>query len=1009
MVKIYTKLFVTALSVLALQSQAQVTAYSENFGGSGVTTFPGSWTSASSDWLIDANDLNGGGVPVCTIPGTSGNSVMAGADGTNGVPQSSVSEPFSTVGFSNMVITWNGYRGFGAPVVTLAISTDNVSYTTLSFTDVTDDDTWHALAPVAIPPAFEGQPTVYLRWSYVTTATNFFAFDDLKVEGVTSPIFYWNGSGALTSLSSWGTNTNGTGIPPGSFTANQQIFNLVNNTSATLSSSLTIGGTGSILNVGDGITGINFTTNAALAFTGGAKMNVLNTSTLTLQSATFPASSDVVISTGSTINFAQSSVVSIWATTYHNLTISGTADKNSVGSPVVNGILNLSTANLAMTNSSLLTLTLNGTITGSGSLKTGNSRLTIGGSGAFGTINFTPGFTALIINQLNVNRASAGQVTLGESIAVTGISNLQNGTINLNGKRLSLNGAITFPSTASNGNFMGSATSTLAIGGAGAFTNNALFMNQSSASDRTLFDLSITRNNGQVLNIGNPLEIINSITTASTSIASAGNLTLKADASRSAMVNAMSTGGAITGNVTVETIAATSGTTGWTNLSPTVNGMTVASWDGQFPMSCSGCINDENSAGGYFVSIQGWDETLSGGAEYVELTGSSPLALGKGFWVYLGTGTSSTSPILITTAGSLGQGVFTVPVTVSAQSGDNLVANPYAAPISWTAVASDPSNSNLDGSAIVYSPAGGQITLNGSGASTPGGFINGGVIARGQGFYVHATSAGNVTFREAHKSTANTSANPILKAASTPATNEFRLSIAGPYAGYDEALFIFDNNATENFDRMLDAYKMFSTPGYVGYPGVYSQYTSISSRMGNKDYAINSIPSNGSNDLVMPILAKAMVAGTYTIAPIDIQNVPAGACVILKDKLLGVSHNLRTGAYVCTLSDTTQTPRFELTICRTNLSTGIQNAAAAGEQIFINQDQAGAYVKTSFEGSTKATISAYNTMGQKLMADKEVEGKENTTYLDLGNVHSQVVIIKVTTATQSSVKKLYMN
>lgn len=1009
MVKIYTKFFVTALSVLALQSQAQVTTYVENFGGAGVTTFPGGWTSASPDWLIDANDLNGGGVPACTVPGSSGNSVMAGADGTNGVAQSSVSEPFSTVGFSNLAVSWNGYRGSGAPVVSLAISTDNISYTNIPFTDVPSDDAWHAVSPISIPGAFAGQTTVYLRWSYVTTATNFFAFDDIKVEGVTSPIFYWNGSGALTSLSSWGTNTNGTGLPPSNFTANQQIFNLVNNTSATLSSSLTIGGTGSVLNVGDGVTGINFTTNAALAFTGGAKMNVLNTSTLTMQSATFPASSDVVINSGSTIDFAQSSVVSIWATTYHNLTISGSADKNLSGSPVVNGILNLNGANLAMTNSALLTLTLNGTITGSGSLKTGNSRLTIGGSGAFGTINFTPGFTALIINQLNVNRASAGQVTLGESVAVTGIANLQNGTINLNGKKLSLNGAITFPSTASNGNFIGSATSSLSIGGSGAFTNNTLFMNQGSSATRSLFEFSINRNNGQALNLGNQLEIINSITTASTSIASGGNLTLKADASRSAMVTAMSTGGAITGNVTVETIAATSGTTGWTNLSPTVNGMTVASWDGQFPMSCSGCINDEYSAGGYFVSIQGWNEGLSGGAEYVELTGSSPLALGKGFWVYLGTGQSSSSSVLITTTGSLGQGVFTTPVTVSAQSGDNLVANPYASPISWTAVASDPSNSNLDGSAIVYSPVGGQITLNGAGASTPGGFISGGVIPRGQGFYVHATGAGNVTFRETHKSTANTSANPILKAAATQAANEFRLSIAGPYAGYDEALFIFDNNATENFDRMLDAYKMFSTPGYVGYPGVYSQYTSISSRMGSKDYAINAIPSNGSNDLVIPILAKAMVAGTYTIAPIDIQNIPSGSCVILKDKLLGVSHNLRTGAYVCTLSDTTQTPRFELTVCRADMSTGIRNATSVNDQIFINQDQAGAYVKTSFEGNTKATISAYNTMGQKLMTDKEVEGKENTTYLDLGNVHSQVVIIKVTTATQSSVRKIYMN
>jgi hypothetical protein len=407
MVKNCTKLVLAALSFLALTSTAQVTAYSEDFGGAGVTTFPASWVSETSDWLIDANDLNGGGVPACTVPGSSGNSVMAGADGTNGVAQESISEFFSTVGFSNLTVSWNGYRGTGAPTVSLSISTDNVTYTPLAFTDVATDDAWHALTPVAIPAIFEGQSTVYLRWTYVTTATNFFAFDDIKVEGVTSPIFYWNGSGPLVSFSSWGTNPDGSGLMPSSFTANNQIFNLVNNTTATLSNSLTIGGTSSILNVGDGVTGINFITNAGLTFTGGAKMIVLNTSTLTLQSATMPGSADVVINTGSTINFAQSSVVSIWPSTYHNLTISGSADKNSGGSPVVNGVLNLNGRNLALTNSALLTLTLNGTITGSGSLKTGNSRLTIGGSGAFGTINFTAGFTALSVNQFNVNRTGS--------------------------------------------------------------------------------------------------------------------------------------------------------------------------------------------------------------------------------------------------------------------------------------------------------------------------------------------------------------------------------------------------------------------------------------------------------------------------------------------------------------------------------------------------------------------------------------------------------------------------
>ncbi|MES2131158.1 MAG: hypothetical protein V4506_02345 [Bacteroidota bacterium] len=1007
MVRIYTKLIAIAFAFFAFnKAVAQIPAYTQDFGGVGNTSFPGGWTFTSGDWLIDPNDMNGGGVPTCTVAGSSGNSEMAGGDGSASLEQS-VSNPFSTVGFSNLTVKWNGFGLPGAPTLSLEVSSDNVSYTSLPFTNVTADGAWHTTSTISIPAGFEGLNNVYLRWSYTGTGLgNFFALDDISVVGVPSPIFYWDGSGPIDDVTSWWSTISGTGLHPANFTANNQIFNLVNNTSGTLSSSLTIGGSGSALVVGDGATGINFIVNADLAFNTGAQMLVLNTSTLTLQSANIPAVTDVVINTGSTIDFAQSTQVSIWAATYSNLTISGGADKDQAGSPVVNGILNLNGRSLVMRNSALFNLNLNGTITGSGSIKTGGSKLNIGGSGAFGTINFGTGFTTQVVNQFNVNRTGGGSLTLGTNLTTTSASNLQNGTIDLNGNALVLGGAITFPNTISNGCFIGSNTSSLTINGSGSITNS-LFMNQGSASSKTIRDLTMNRN-AVTLTIGNSLNIINSITPTLGTIASGGNVTLKADATRSAMVGVI--GGSMTGNLTVETIAATSGTTGWTNLSPTVNGLTVSSWDGQFPMSCSGCINDENSAGGYFVSIQGWNEAASGGAEYVELTGSSALTLGKGFWVYLGTGSTSTSAITITNSGTIGQGNFTTPVTVSAQSGDNLVSNPYPAPINWSLVAGDASNSNLDGSAIVYSPAGGQITLNGSGASTPGGFISGGIIPRGQGFYVHATSGGNVTFKEAHKSTANTAANPILRSStSVSASNEFRLSIAGPYAGYDEALFIFDNNATTSFDRMLDAYKMFSTPGYLGYPGVYSQYTSISSQMGNKNYAINALPINGNGDLVIPILAKAMVSGSYTIAPIDIQNIPAGSCVTLKDKLLGVDHNLRTGAYVCTLSDTAKTARFELTVCRTAVTTGFQNVSANSNLIFINQDQNGAYVKTSFEENTKATISAYNTMGQKLIADKEVEGKEGTTYLDLGNVHSQVVIIKVTTAKESSVKKLFVN
>lgn len=92
--------------------------------------------------------------------------------------------------------------------------------------------------------------------------------------------------------------------------------------------------------------------------------------------------------------------------------------KTYIASTIVNGILNLAATNFQMVNSTLKTLTLNGTILGSGSLVTANSRLTIGGSGAFGTLRFAVG-TSTLINNFTVNRPS-GVITLGSSLVVGG-------------------------------------------------------------------------------------------------------------------------------------------------------------------------------------------------------------------------------------------------------------------------------------------------------------------------------------------------------------------------------------------------------------------------------------------------------------------------------------------------------------------------------------------------------------------------------------------------------------
>ena len=117
----------------------------------------------------------------------------------------------------------------------------------------------------------------------------------------------------------------------------------------------------------------------------------------------------------------------------------GITINNSVGvsmgslARTINGTLNMNSGTLNINGQTLL---LNGPVVGSGTLSgSSNTNLTIGG--ATGTLNFTPGSSAL--NNLIIN--SSGIATLGTSLDIYGTIDLETspgGILDLNGRNLSL-------------------------------------------------------------------------------------------------------------------------------------------------------------------------------------------------------------------------------------------------------------------------------------------------------------------------------------------------------------------------------------------------------------------------------------------------------------------------------------------------------------------------------------------------------------------------------------------
>ena len=588
--------------------------------------------------------------------------------------------------------------------------------------------------------------------------------------------------------------------------------------------------------------------------------------------------------------------------------------------------------------------------------------------------------------------------TLGNNLLVNRFTHTT-GKIAIGTTSLTINGITTFPTSAAIGAFVGSRTSSLSIvTPAGGSVTNSLFMDQTSSTTKSLFDLTFTRA-GQTLTIGNSLEIINSITPTTGTIALGGKVTLKNNATTKSRLGVVS--GAVTGNLIVENFIP-GGSAGWACIGPPgISGLKVSDWDGGggsstgIAMTCSGCIYGPTSAGSYFVSIQA--DPAGTDVTYTELISTDNLTPGVGYWVYIGNS--------LTTAIDITQTKTMTPVTGNKSSTSAFASNPYPSPLSLSALqASNPGLGAIhwwDAASSAYIVVNGGVPTN--------------IIPMGQAFY--AAGVASVNFHETDKDvTSTTNIRSIQKTSGSNKNTSsigsvFQLQINGEVGGSDNTYIRLHDDATFGYDILLDGYKPSAhTPVNPSIVGINNLKPSIATVNSNQNYQINSLPSTFASNLTIPVLAKVKTSGQYTISPIDIQNLPNGMCVMLKDNLLHVTHDLTTGAYTCYIADTTSTPRFELTLCGNQTTTSIAQLNINNNNVLIGQDAAtGVFVKTTFDKNTKSTISVFNIMGQQVLNDQEIEGTENLVYIDLKEMHNQILIIKVSNDKGQTTKKVFVN
>ncbi len=651
------------------------------------------------------------------------------------------------------------------------------------------------------------------------------------------------------------------------------------------------------------------------------------------------------------------------------ITMTGTNGQKRTALP--NVVIN-TTGNLSM--SSQLSVSGTWAVSNIGSYTAGTS-----------TVNFHGATTAVTSGTTSTKRAYFDNVFLSGG-----------STLNLGTAHAELKGNLT------NNGTLGANTCLLLFSGTGsqAVTSNSAVVTTINA---------ISKSNTGSLTFGTKVNLLDSIRISGGAVTTANNLTLKSTSALKARVAEISGGGSLSGNLTVETFIP-GGLTDWAVLGVSgVNGPTFNSWYGAIPMAIEGSATGVTStASQYFESVQGWNESDAYGYD-TTITVTTPITPGKGYWLYVGTGLTTSADITTTVTGSPMTGTQNLSLSNSAQAGDCLLANPFASPISWDRiVAGNPGVTS--GAIYIYNADLGVTTSYAGGVSSHGTGAKS-TIPMGQGFYVEATGFTPLSITEAMKVSNNTASNPLIKASGATSSsnvgNVVRLKITDGYFS-DETAIRFHGSATNGFDVNLDAKKYFDSPGYAGYAstGPWTKRTTISTQSGNKDYSINSLPYALTSNAVIPVLAKVYATGQHTISALDLQNLAPGTCVTLKDKLLNITHNLAASDYVCSISDTTSTARFELTICA-NLTAGI-NEATSFENVFVKQDNIGVYVDLNFDKSTKATITAINMLGQSVMNDMNVECIANKYYLNLSNIKEQIIVVSVNTEEKRYTQKVYI-
>lgn len=266
------------------------------------------------------------------------------------------------------------------------------------------------------------------------------------------------------------------------------------------------------------------------------------------------------------------------------------------------------------------------------------------------------------------------------------------------------------------------------------------------------------------------------------------------------------------------------------------------------------------------------------------------------------------------------------------------------------------------------------------------------LISQGQGFLVRSTDNTinpKVSFTNSMRRPAPGSGNlGFFRNGEAPASRLW-LNLIGQN-GFSQTAIAYIDGATTGIDY-----------GYDGMPLNADNIATIYSVAADTNLGIQARPAFNDKDVVT-MGYDAKTAGSYTLSLDHTDGVfEEGQDIFIKDNLLGVTHDIKKGAYTFTTEAGTFTNRIEV-VYTTNDALGTDNPALTANNVIIFKEGNDININTGTANMNDVTV--YDVRGRKIFSKSNINATQ-TTITGL-TVQQQVLIVEVITSKGKVSKKI---